>query len=75
MLYSHFVRYVLCFNKDLNGGCISRLGRMPVDTDLYSASDFADDFVRQSDKQAAEDTRARSSNCPEQDSFLNIWIM
>ncbi len=40
-----FVRYALCFNKDLSGGCISKLGRMPVDTDLYSAPDLVDDFV------------------------------
>ncbi len=41
---------LLCFNKDLNGGCISKLGMMPVYTDLYRASDYADDFVIQSDK-------------------------
>ena len=70
MLYNNFDKYALCFNKDLNGGCISRFGRMPVDTDLHNASDFADDFVKQSDKQSAEDTCARSSICPEQDSFL-----
>ena len=33
-----FVRYALCFNKDLNGGCIAELGRVPVDTDLFKAS-------------------------------------
>ena len=40
------IRYALCVNKDLNGGCISKLGRMPVDTDVYRASDFADDFCK-----------------------------
>ena len=45
------------------------MGRMPVETDLYKASDFADDFVRQSDKQSAEDTCGRTSICPEHDSF------
>ena len=72
MLHNHFDKYALCFNKDLNGGYISRFGWMPVDTDLYNASDFADDFIKQSDKQSAEDTCARSSICPEQYYFLYI---
>ena len=35
----------------------------------------ADDLARQYDKQSAEDAYGRSSICPEQDSFLNIWII
>ena len=72
MLRSHLDKYALCFNKDLNGGCMSIFGRIPVDTAVCSASDFADDFVRQSDQQSADGTCARSSSCPEQDYFLNI---
>ena len=44
---------------------MSRFGRIPDDTALYNASDFAEDFVKQSGKQSADDTCARSSICPE----------
>ena len=43
---------------------MSRVGMMPVDTVRYDASDFAEDLVKQADKQSAEDTCARSSICP-----------
>ena len=46
---------------------MSRLGRMPVDTARYNASHVAEDLVKQSDKQSAEGTCARSSICPEHD--------
>ena len=54
---------------------MSRFGRMPVDMALYNASDVAEDLVKQSDKQSAEATCARSSNCPEHDSLRNICIL
>ena len=50
----------------LNGGCISIFLRTPVETAMTSASDLADAFVRQSDKQSAETMCAISSVCPEQ---------
>ena len=72
MLCSHLHKYDLCFYKELNGGCMSRFGRIPDDTTLYNASDLAEGLVKQSDKQSADDTCARSSICPEQDSLRNI---
>ena len=48
---------------------------MPVDTARNNASDFAEDLVKQSDKQSAEAMCARSSICPEHDSLRKIWIM
>ena len=83
MLCNHLDKYALRFNKDLNGGCMSRLGRMPVDTARYNASDFAEDLVKQSDKQSADDTCARSFNLSRarfltehlnhMDCFLLLW--
>ena len=75
MLCNHLDKYALCFNRDLNGGCKSRLGRMPVDTARYNESDLAKDLVKQSDKQSADETCAKSSICPEHDSLRSIWIM
>ena len=51
---------------------MSRLGRIPVDTALYNASDITEDLVKQYDKQSADDTCARSSICPKHDSLRNI---
>ena len=59
-------KHVICFNRDLNGGCKSRLLRIPVDTALIIASDLADDLVRPSDKQSTEPTCARDLVSPEQ---------
>ena len=72
MLCNHFDKYALCFDRDLNGGCMSRLGRMPVE---YNASYLAEDLVKQSDKQSADETCAKSLICPEHDSLRNNWIM
>ena len=72
MLWSHLGKYALCFNKDLSEGCMSRFGRIPDDTALYNAYDLAEDLVKQSDKQSADDTCARSSICPEHDSLRSI---
>ena len=48
---------------------------MPVDTARYNASELADDLVKQSDKQVADETSAKYSICPEHDSLRSIWIM
>ena len=61
-----------CCNSYLNGGCMSRLLRILVDTAVTRASDLADDIVRQSDKQSVEATCGISSSCPEQASLLSI---
>ncbi len=52
---------------------MSKFGRIPDDAAYcIKASDFADDIDRKSDKQSADDACARSSICPEQDSFFNV---
>ena len=53
MLCNNLDKYALCFNRDLNVGCMSGLGRTPVDISLYDASDLSEDLVKQSDKQSA----------------------
>ena len=45
MLCNHLDKYALCFNNDLNGGCMSRFGKIPDDTALYNAYAFAEDLV------------------------------
>ena len=61
MLCSHLGKNSV-FNRDLNGGCIFRLLSAPVDTARINASRLADDLVKQSDRQSADATCARSAN-------------
>ena len=72
MLCNHSDKCAFCLNRDLNGGCMSMLGRMPVDTARYNASDLEEDLVMQSDKQYADETFPKSSICPEHDSLRSI---
>ena len=53
---------------------MSRLGRMPVDTAWYIAAYLAGGAAKQSDKQSADETCAKSSICPEHDTLRSTWI-